>query len=97
MAQPKDLNVDIQVKCGENHDLKNYGKASLRFQSLLKVHGLPHGRPEPKRRHCTYVLPSPFNRLGRPLNYRYIHFDLAPNLAKDGFNPNRPTPGLVAV
>ena len=77
--------------------MKNYGKASLRFQNILKVHGLPHGRPEPKRRHCTWVLPSPFNRLGRPLNYRYIHFDLAPNLAKDGFNPNRPTPGLIVV
>ena len=81
--------------CADNHNVPNYGKASLRFQQILQKHGLPHGHPEPRRIPPDDILPSPLNRLGRPLNLQYIHRDMIVNLGTDGFNPNRPTPGMV--
>lgn len=89
---------DIPIpKCNQDHDLKNYGKASLRMKKILASHGLPLGKPEAKRIVASDILPSPFNRLGRPLNLQYIHKDLAPNLVKEGWQENRPSPGFVVT
>ena len=63
-------------KAAGDHDMKNHGCAAERFDQILKDYGLPKGAPEPKRIHASQVLPSPFNRLGRPLNMPYIHNNL---------------------
>ena len=83
------------VECGEHHDMRNYAKASLRMKHIVQTYGLPLGAPEAKRCPPQTVLVSPFNRMGRPVNLPYIHFDLAPKIGKDGFNPKRPVPGFV--
>ena len=81
---PKEL-----VECTDKMDARNFAKASLRLKALVAKHGIPKGKPEPVRipaskNGSTEILPSPFNRLGRPLNLMYIHKDLGPNIEKKG-------------
>ena len=87
--------ADAAPKVGDQNNPHAMVKASMRFQAIVSKHGLPHGRPEPRRIFSGEVLPSPLNRLGRPLNLPYIHNEVIVNLAKDGFNPTRPNPGFV--
>ena len=83
------------LKMTDGHDEKNYVKSSARYRNIMLQHALPKGGNEPRHIHYNKVLPSPFNRLGRPLNIMYIHHEMCPNIAKDGYRPSRPTPGIV--
>lgn len=80
--------------------MKNHGCAAERFDQILKDYGLPKGAPEPKRIHASQIMPSPFNRLGRPLNQPYIQHNLLPSIGggpgQSGFQNKRPNPGFVA-
>ena len=82
-------------KMTEKHDERNFVKSSARFRNILAAHGMPKNAPEALRIHHSKVLPSPFNRLGNPLNVMYIHHELAANIKKDGYRTGRPTAGLV--
>ena len=87
--------MPVKPAMGEDNVPRTYAKASLRYQSLVQKHGLPRGKPQPRRIPCTEILPSHLNRLGRPLNIQYIHQDLAPSIQKEGFNPDRAQIGMV--
>jgi len=89
------LGKPMMPKMADNHNEVVYTKSSARFRNIMMTHGLPKGAPEAKRLPHSKVLPSPFNRLGNPLNMMYIHHELTHNIGKDGFRVSRPTPGLV--
>ena len=80
----------------DDHNANVFVKSSARYRNILQQHGLPHGTGgEPRRIPPNKVLPSPFNRRGRPYNFQYIHMELCPNIKKDGFRQDRPSPGIV--
>ena len=80
----------------DEHNANVFVKSSARYRNILQQHGLPKGSGgEPRRIAPTKVLPSPFNRRGRPFNFQYIHMELCPNIKKDGFRQDRPSPGIV--
>ena len=85
----------LHVSCNEKHDVRIFKKASQRYDEIMQKYGLPKGKPEARRIKATEILPSPFNRLGRPLNFPYIHHDMIKNLDNEGFTPSRAQIGMV--
>ena len=87
--------MSVPFKLAEEHDERSYVNSAARYRNIMNAHALPRGGQEYRHFHYSQVLPSPFNRLGRPLNIQYIHNDMCPNISKDGYRPSRPTPGIV--
>ena len=87
--------MDMPIKMTDKHDAVLFLKASQRYKTLLKEFGLPKGQPEVKRIPANEILPSPFNRLGRPLNVVYIQMDLVPGIREKGYQTSRPVPGVA--
>ena len=87
--------MSVPFKLAEEHDERSYVNSAARYRNIMSKHAIPRGGQEYRHIHYSKVLPSPFNRLGRPLNIQYIHNDMCPNISKDGYRPSRPTPGIV--
>ena len=82
----------LDVKCSMDHQAANYIKSAKRFKQIITdFKERDDAIPIPAWK----VLPSPFNRLGAPLNMQYAHCELGPNIHNKGFDPSRPKPGLV--
>lgn len=81
-----------EIKCSLEHNPAEFLKASKRFKNIVTEY---KEFEQPKAIKAWKVLPSPFNRLGAPLNTMYIHGNLGPNVHTKGYDPERPRPGMV--
>ena len=73
----------------EAHNVANMMKTSKRYKLIIDTY---REKSDCIPILCWKILPSPFNRIGAPLNMSYIHFDLGGNMHAKGFDATRPKP-----
>ena len=86
---------DLKIVMSDKHEAIVFAKASVRYKQIIEDYGLPKSNAEIRRIPPNEVLPSPFSRLGRPLNIQYIQCEVVTNIGSDGYQNKRPTPGVV--
>ena len=89
MADSKLFNPKVTP---DAHNIGAMVKATKRYKTIIEDF---REKDQPFPVLAWKILPSPWNRLGAPLNMMYIHHELALGIHTKGFDPTRPRAGVI--